>query len=225
MKLQQEIKNAELIIFDFDGSIVDSLDTFLLAFQRTLLHFEKTCTLQEAKNNLGPCSFANIRTHYTPKSYKVLSKLLKGAPERKIKKAHLYFQKQVISNLENIRAFDDVPKVILSISKNKKTALLTNSSKKYTCAILDRLKLTYAFSICIYGDSGFKEKAAGIRHIMRQFKISPEKTVYVGDAPLDIKAAKKAGCTSVSIPRWFPLSEIKKEKPDFIIKNMGELIH
>ncbi len=224
MKLKQAVKEAELIVLDFDGSIVNSLDVFLESFQKALLAYNKKCTIAEVKNNLGMCSYVEIRKNLVPKSYKVISRMLKGTSRQKIRKAHAYFQKIVLDRTPEIDAFEDAPAAIMKLGKIKKVALLTNSSRKYTQVILKRLKLMGCFQKIIYGDSGFKDKAAGLKCLMGQLGARPEKTIYVGDAPLDIKTAQKAGCISVSIIRWYSRAELREEKPDFIISRLTELV-
>ncbi len=52
----------------------------------------------------------------------------------------------------------------------------------------------------------------------------PENCMYVGDSPLDVKAGKAAGMITVAIPTEVSNMEtLKQEKPDFIIEKMGKL--
>ncbi len=223
MKINERIKGADLIVFDFDGSIVDSLDTFLVGFQKAMLAYDRQCSLEEVKNNLGPCSFAQIRKQLIPKSYKVLARLMRGSSRRTLKKAHEHFHNYVLEHIDEIDIFPDAASAIKKLSRSKRLALLTNSDRKYTTAILKKVGLLKCFSLLVYGDSGFADKSKGLKHIMKKLKVPVKKTVYIGDAPLDMKAARKAGCTSAAIIRWYPVGDIRREKPNYIMKSMMEL--
>ncbi len=222
-KLREKIKEAELIVFDFDGSIVDSLDVFLESFQKALLAYNRKCSIAEVKNNLGACSFVEIRKNLAPKSYRVIRKMLGEMPGKKIAEAHEYFQRNILKRTAEIKAFDDAAEAVKKLSKTKKLALLTNSSKKYTERILKRLKIKNCFKKLVYGDSGFRDKAAGLRYLIKSFRAAPEKTICIGDAPSDIRAAKKAKCIPAAVIRWYSSEELMKEKPVCIVKSLREL--
>jgi len=58
--------------------------------------------------------------------------------------------------------------------------------------------------------------------LFRKFGVKPSEAVYVGDRFSDVEFARKAGCVAVAIHNkcsWSSLSVIKKEKPDFIVKD------
>jgi ribonucleotide monophosphatase NagD (HAD superfamily) len=62
---------------------------------------------------------------------------------------------------------------------------------------------------------------------LRRLDAKAEKTVYVGDSPLeDIKGAKAAGMKTIFIPsQFFSLEDLykSKQKPDMIAKSICEL--
>ena len=63
-----------------------------------------------------------------------------------------------------------------------------------------------------------------LEKIMRKFKVKPKQTVFVGDMTIDAKAGKSAGVkTYILTSGSSPKQEIKRIKPDKMIKGIGDL--
>jgi len=99
--------------------------------------------------------------------------------------------------------------------------VVSNSDVSFLKASIKTLKIDGLFS-GVYGAERNLEKDELLKKIFRKMKIKPSEAVYVGDRFSDVVFAKKAGCVSVGINNkcsWSTLKEIKKEKPDFIVKD------
>ena len=69
-------------------------------------------------------------------------------------------------------------------------------------------------------DKGGKDEM--MAKLFKKMKLKPGEVVYVGDRFSDIDYARKAGCVAVAIHNkasWSNLKTIKKEKPDYLIKD------
>lgn len=82
-------------------------------------------------------------------------------------------------------------------------AVLTNKPQRPTTEILDRLGLAHAFSCVVGGDTaaGRKPDPAGLLQIVAGASVSPGETVLVGDSPVDLETARRAG-TLVCLARY-----------------------
>ena len=72
----------------------------------------------------------------------------------------------------------------------------------------------------------FRNKAEGIKYLLKKKRIKPHEAICVGDRDTDIIAAKKAHCLSVAVSNkisWSSNKDLIKAKPDFIIKDFKEL--
>ena len=69
-----------------------------------------------------------------------------------------------------------------------------------------------------------KPDPEALRVLMRQFGVRPEETLMVGDAPLDIAAGKNAGTFTVGIPTGhYPRADLEALGADALIARLDEL--
>jgi phosphoglycolate phosphatase-like HAD superfamily hydrolase len=63
-----------------------------------------------------------------------------------------------------------------------------------------------------------------LERTLRALSLPPSNVAYVGDAPADIQAAKKARVLSVAIAREPILAErLEREKPDLLFEGLEEM--
>ena len=58
--------------------------------------------------------------------------------------------------------------------------------------------------------------------LIKKMKINPSEAIYIGDRFYDVEFAREAGCVAVAIHNkcsWSSLARIKKEGPDFIVRD------
>lgn len=81
------------------------------------------------------------------------------------------------------------------------------------------------FDFILTPDSDFgKTKEQFLKYILHSVKIKKEELIYIGDHIQDIKAAKKAGVVSAAVATGlFSLKQLKKYKPDILIKTLSQL--
>jgi phosphoglycolate phosphatase len=81
------------------------------------------------------------------------------------------------------------------LKPHHRLAVLTNKPGRATQRILDGLALTHYFDAIVGGDSPFGRKPdpSGLLHIISTCGTSADKTVLVGDSPVDRETARRAG--------------------------------
>ncbi len=92
-------------------------------------------------------------------------------------------------------------------------------------ASIKKLEIKGLF-VKVVGADKFKYKDDALRKLFKKMKIDPQEAVYVGDRFSDVDYARDAGCLAVAIHNkcsWSDMKTIKKEKPDWIIKDFEEL--
>jgi phosphoglycolate phosphatase-like HAD superfamily hydrolase len=78
----------------------------------------------------------------------------------------------------------------------------------------------------IGAEDGFKAKPSSemFDEFIRSVKVEKERTVYVGDAPIDVQSARNAGIDSfVIVGPFFSAEELAQHKPRRILNNISEL--
>jgi len=116
-------------------------------------------------------------------------------------------------------------KPLWELKKDYPLVVVSNSELGFLKASIRVLKLRGLFRR-VYGVHKKYSKDELLVRIFKKMKIRPEEAMYVGDRFSDIEFARAAGCVSVAINNkcsWSSLAQMKKEKPDYIVKNFYEL--
>jgi len=200
------------IFFDFDGTISDARkiakDSLILTLDEFDLKYDKI----EAFKLLG------IRMRF------ILGKLgLKDKDIKKIRKRfYEHFTQMALEG--GIKPCVSL-KPLWEIKKDLPLVIVSNSDIKFLKASIKKLKLEGLFS-GIYGAERNYRKYDILGKLFKKMGIKASEAIYVGDRFSDIEFARKAGCVSVAIHNkcaWSSLAEIKKKKPDYIIRDFRGL--
>ena len=86
---------------------------------------------------------------------------------------------------------------------SRRTAVLTNKPERPTLQILQGLGMDGLFSDVIGGDSvhGRKPDPAGLLDLVARAGVTPAETLLVGDSPVDLETARRAG-THICLARY-----------------------
>jgi len=110
------------------------------------------------------------------------------------------------------------------LSKYYQLAIFTNSSTETVKRDIKDFDLS-RFSV-ILGEEQVKNKkpsGEGLKKICKMLAVAPAETVYIGDAVVDIMAARNAGCKCAVVLSGMGLEQhLRKERPDYIFENLYE---
>lgn len=97
--------------------------------------------------------------------------------------------------LEHTRPYPGIPEAVAEAARGARLAVLTNKAEAPARRLLDAFDLGGVFGSVVGGDSGFPRKPdpAAIRYLMREASTSPETTLLVGDSAVDLETARRAG--------------------------------
>lgn len=196
---------TKLVIFDFDGTIVDSKTAYYNSITKHLnpLGFSKK-KITEAIN-LG-LSLWETLGKFIPSSFRrwwlkrrIMKDVLKEAST--IKKCH------DSEHIKDIRT---------------KKILISNSLSEFVIPVLKHFKMMKVFNE-IYCADDFDNKERFIRAYLKIHGLWTQECFYVGDRVADIKLAKKIGLHNIIISgkcAWNTKKEIMKAKPEFIVPDL-----
>lgn len=211
------IKKTGLIIFDLDGTLVDSSDDIAWAANKTLLYMGKSeREIEVIKENIG----WGVKV--------LIERLMPGEDEGRIRTARGKFLEYYWEHL-NVKTFLypgvlDTLKYLKGI--DKKMAIVTNKQIKYTERIIEELAIKNLFDMVLGGDSltNRKPHPEPVEKIIAALAVQKDMAVFVGDSPVDCEAGKGAGIFTIGVEYGFRDKEdLISAGFDLLIKEFSEL--
>jgi len=193
------LKQRDLIIFDIDGVLVDTRNSYRIAIKEIYKHFSgKDISFEEIQQakNLGGLNNDWDLTEFLLENSDVY--ILKNLIIHKFQE--LYWGNNgngLILNEEILIS----PEIIKNLSKEYDLAIFTGRPKQEAEFILKRWNLQDYFCpvICMedLSDGRHKPEPDGIFKIIDI--VSPDNAYYLGDTPDDMISAKKAGIKAIGV--------------------------
>lgn len=172
------------IIFDFDGTIADSLELVIEIYSQ-LTGDTRKLSLEERDA---------LRKMPVQKVMKALGVRVWRAPFL-VRKG----RKIMHSRLNEVAVFPDLPEVLQALKdRGYSMQIVTSNSAENVRTFLDENNLGEYFTN-ITGNVGLFSKAKVLKQIIKKEKLDLNQTYYVGDEARDIVASKKAGLHIVSV--------------------------
>jgi phosphoglycolate phosphatase len=105
--------------------------------------------------------------------------------------------------LEYTAPYEGTVEVLERLGEQTRLSVLTNKPQKPTERILKGLGLQHYFDEAIGGDTPFGRKPdpAGLLHLAAVAGVAPDRTLMVGDSPIDLQTARNAG-TRICLVRY-----------------------
>lgn len=203
--------SLRLLVFDLDGTLIDSGADLCASVNAMLRHFGKPELPQEI-----------ISTYIGDGAAKLVGRAL-GEPEncdfldaaityfldyyREHKLDHTYVYPGVFESLASLRPLS--------------MAVLTNKPIGPSQAICDGLGLTPYF-FRIYGANSFATKKPdpeGLLTLMREAGATPEETLMIGDSDVDVLTARNAGAWSMGCSYGLSPHTLAIVPPDCLVES------
>jgi len=177
----------EAVLFDLDGVIINSFESWYQAFNAMLRRygreeisreeFKVKCWGPDLKHNLDAWNLDEEAGHYCIDKQLELVGLIELFPD----------VKEVLNRIRHEYKY--------------KVGLVTNTPKKNVARILEHFQLARLFDVVITGDDVHEGKpnAEMVIEACRRLKVKPENTILVGDTESDFQAGKSAGCTVIGV--------------------------
>lgn len=210
------VMKIDLIIFDLDGTLIDSKPDIVVAVNRALSELGYPTHDTE---KVGKCIGYGIYDLF----YKLLGDSVPGSELENLIESYRKHYRQNMS--EHSRPYPGIVPV-LEYFKPIHRAVLTNKNQKFADQILSELAVHQYFS-AVYGGDAFpkpKPDPMPIQEICKTFRVDPKRTAMIGDSEVDLASAKGAGCISVIVNYGYgSQTEIQKLRPDYQIDRALQL--
>jgi phosphoglycolate phosphatase len=217
----------DLVMFDLDGTLVETAPEIMDAVNDTLRHFQLAEVTQQQVNDwighgtrellisafayvqrkgveavrsdaLLPAYWAEFDTHYQ---------------QRCGTRSQLYPQVR-----ETLMAL---------FERGVKLAVVTNKDGRFTSTVLNAHQLMPLLHRVVSGDTMpiKKPNPAGILSCLEQFGVAPERALFVGDSSIDVATARNAGVTVWVLPYGYNMGQpIEACAPDRVIADCSALL-
>lgn len=219
------LKEKSVLLFDLDGTLVDSAPDLALALNRTLRDLNKTeydeKVIRRWVGTGAQVLVENALSASLAKNEKLEPALVHDA-------LAIFLQHYQNCLCINTTLYDDVKEGLLTLkSSGFPLAIITNKIETFTLPILVELGIGGLFDIIISGDSLAEKKPhpAQLHYALEQLNVSAEQCVMIGDSKNDILAAKAANISSIGLTYGYNYGEdIKKYQPQWCFDTFAELL-
>jgi pyrophosphatase PpaX len=209
--------DVRTVLFDLDGTLVDSLDLILESFRHTMrLHFGEAPSDQMWLRTLGTPLRAQFRE-------------VADTDEEVQSLIDTYIEHNHREHERLIRPYDGVGETLLALRRRGfRLGVVTSKALRGTELSLAacRLRLDW-FEVVVTSDEPVPHKPdpAPLNLALERLNEGPGAAVYVGDSVWDIRAGRAAGMRTAGA-LWGPFSpiELAAEKPDLLLEGIEQLL-
>ncbi|MDY7023156.1 MAG: HAD-IA family hydrolase [Cyanobacteriota bacterium] len=201
-----------ILIFDFDGTLADTLDAITQITNRLSVEF-----------GYPPASPEDVAELQNLSAWEVIRR-------SKISIFKLPFllrrlRQELTNDLQSIHLFPHIKEVLEELkSQGYSLYILTSNSQENVTQVLENNQILHLFNRVDSASTLFG-KSRYIKNILKQENLKSEQAVYIGDETRDVDAAKKAKITVIAVSWGFNSAKIlSQHHPDTLINSPGELI-
>ncbi len=206
-------KPFSAVLFDLDGTLIDSLDLIVGCWQHTV----RTCVGREmTREEILPTVGRALR--------ECLEEVAQGRSEELMEVYRTYEQ---AADHSVVRLAPGALETLDALqAAGYRLGVATSKGLVVAVEGLDLFNLAPKFEVVVtYEDSErHKPYPDPLLVAAARLGLAPERVLYVGDALVDIQAGKAAGMGTAGV-LWGSAGEgIKAAGPDLVLENMGELV-
>jgi phosphoglycolate phosphatase len=212
----------QLVLFDLDGTLVDSVPDLAAAVARMLAALGRPqATADEVRNWVGNGAVRLVE--------RALVGALDGKPDADefARAMPLFLDSYAEENCRHSRPYPAARATLERLAASgMHLACVTNKPADFTRPMLEQLGLDGYFGLVVAGDAAgaIKPDPAPLLHAMEFFKVSADDALMVGDSVNDIQAARAAGMPVICVSYGYNHGrDIRHAAPDAVVDSLAEL--
>lgn len=201
------------IIFDFDGTLANTLPVCYYAFQSVFKKFDnREITPSEILVMFGPSEVGIIREN-----------LLSPHKEEAIE---YFYQQYSQFHQDLVEVNQDIHGLVTSLrGTDIKLGIFTGKAKRSLAISLELLHMEGLFDVIITGDDVHNPKPdpEGLLKALALLEVESSEAIFVGDSDADVIAGKQSGVFTIGV-QWLPeyQSATFSEQPNLLINSVME---
>lgn len=203
----------ETVLFDLDGTLADTIPLIIASYQHA---FREVLGVEvdevAARSWIGR---------------PLLAALLEEAPEHGYELDRVYRDWNLANTERLIRAYAGIPELLADLDvAGARTAVVTSKRRETAVLALQHVGIAERIEVVagLEDTTEHKPDPAPLRHGARVLGVDPATCVYVGDATVDIIAARGAGMAAVAVT-WGAgtRADLAALEPDGLCESVAEL--
>ena len=206
---------VHLLIFDLDGTLVNTLEDITASVNFTLLQLGRP-----------PLSLESVRQYVGDGLEMLLARALGSHTDLLSEATGIYTVHHSRNLVRHSRLYPGVGETLEHL-RQLPMAVVTNKTLAFSEPLLMQLGIRQYFGMVLGADAGLPLKPApdALLAIMKNLGIPREHTLVVGDGTTDIRAGKAAGIDTCAVTYGFRSeTELRQAGPDHIIHAFPELV-
>lgn len=182
------------VIFDFDGTLVNTISVGLPIYQETILKFSgKHVELDEIKSWFGPSDQG------------VLQRAFPDLPDE----VYSYYVNRHREECDPSIVFEGIRDGLERLSQQGvNMAIVTGRARETYDLLMELSGLAHYFSHAEVGHPSGNIKEECINRVKADWQIPDQDLIYVGDFPSDMINARQVGIAGVAVS-WCPTADLK----------------
>ncbi len=180
------------LIFDIDGTLVDSNELHVQSWDRAFRHFGKTFPIEALHDQIGKGTDQYLPEFLTAAEIEGFGKELDEYRSK-------IFREEF---LPKVKPFPKVRELFERLRDDQKRILLASSGKqKDTDHYIDLLKIDKLIEGCVSGDEAGRSKPQPdiFAVCIDKFQLARNQTLVVGDTRWDVEAAGRTGLRTIAV--------------------------
>jgi len=217
---QFDPQSIRLLIFDLDGTLIDSRLDLVHSVNAMLRHFRRPELPDE------------VVASYVGDGAPVLVRRALGDPkdQKFLKEAVDYFLAYYrVHKLDHTRVYDGIKDSLTALHGSnglgRKMAVLSNKPVHPSRAIVEALGMSHFF-VHVYGGNSFPTKKPdpqGARALLKETRTQPQEAIIIGDSSVDVLTGRNAGMRTCGVTYGFAPHTLCEAPPDVVLDDPHEL--
>src|SRR6185295_331557 len=207
------MNSIKALLFDWDGTLVDSAHLGLVAFEKTF-------------DELGvPFAHAVYEAKYSPNWYSTYEAL--GLPKELWQVADDLWIRHY--GEQSAALIEGVGETLLALhGKGYQLGVVTSGSRSRVCREVKQSVLRDVFAVIICNEDIVNKKPdpEGLVLAIRSMDADPSHCAYVGDAPEDIEMGRRGKVMTIGVRSAYPSSaRLLSANPDLYLERLSDLVN
>lgn len=207
----------EAVVFDWDGTLVDSKRALVASFQETTT---------EVLGEPFPTEHEDIERLVQVRGQEAFAEIAAG-DEQLYARIETVFHRVYVAQQETIEPFPGALETLRRLrGAGQRIGVATSKARIRLDLEAARTGIGELLDVSISGDEVkvAKPDPESVSEAIRRLGVSPAATLYVGDGPNDVRAARGAGAIAVAVSFGFHPEEARAAGPDHVIDELAELV-